>query len=289
MSVHELRSARARGEIYEVQPGVSAASWTPRTTELERFAAVLAAGEDAALASLSALAVYGARAEPERVHICVAHGRKPRLFDVVVHRSRVWSPGDIRTIGGLDVTDPVRTAFDAAEILRPRSLRGAVEKMVIDGHVTGADIAGELRRMHGRHGLKRIRPILEFMPPELAAFDSKLEADFLHLVEDAFLPRPEHHVQILTASREYEVDFLWRSPALVVEVDGPHHFVPEQRRFDSRRDAALAAAGWPVHRFLDTEIRRDPEYVKSTLRRLLRTPDVGTRSGSTTPLTSPRP
>lgn len=274
VSSQMLRRARERGEVVEVQPGVLASSWTPWTLELAEFAAVLAAGYDAALSSLSALHRYGARPAPERVHICVGHRRRPRLDDVVVHRSRIWQPLDTRVVGGLCVTNPVRTSFDAAEILRPRSLRGTLEKLVIDEIVTWDELVAAWKRMYGRHGLKRIRPILDSMHHDLASFDSKLEVDFLHLVEEASLPLPDHHVVLDTGRRGYEVDFVWRWRPLVVEVDGPHHLIPEQRRYDSRRDNALELAGWPVQRFLHTEIRGDPEYVISVLRSRLK--DVGT-------------
>lgn len=261
-----LRRAVQRGEAVELQPGAFVSCWTPLTRATEEFAAILGAGCGAALASLSALARYGAWGEPEDVHICVGHGRRPRLARVRVHRSRIWTSANVQLVDGIPVSDPVRTVFDVAEVLRPRTLRGAVEKMVIDGHVTWEELVDAWRPHHGRHGLKRIRPILDHMPADLATFDSKLEVDFLHLVEEAQVPQPEHHAVLGTAWREFEVDFLWRSTPLVVEVDGPHHLVPEQRRFDNRRDSALTLAGWPVQRFLDTEIRDDPAYVISVLR-----------------------
>lgn len=261
-----LHRAVERGEAVELQPGAYASCWTPRTRATSEFAAVLGGGCGAAIASLSALHHYGAWGVPDEVHICVGHGRRPRLVGIRVHRSRIWTPADTTILHGIPVTGPVRTVFDAAEILRPRTFRGAAEKMVIDGHVTWVELVQALRPHHGRHGLKRVRPVLEFMPTDLATFDSKLEADFLHLVEEAHLPPPEHHIILDTAWREFEVDFLWRTTPLAVEVDGPHHLIPEQRRFDSRRDSALGLAGWPVQRFLDTEIRDDPTYVISVLR-----------------------
>lgn len=261
-----LRRARERGEVTEHQCGVLASAWSPPNLEMHEFAAVLGAGPGAALASLSALHRYGARKPPERIHVCVAHGRRPRLRNVVLHRSRTWRPGDLWTIDGIRVTNPVRTGYDAAEILRPMSLRGVIEKMIVDGHVTAAELIDAFPQMRGRHGLKRIRPILNSLHDDLPGFDSKLEADFLHIVEELALPSPEHHVVLETRQRSYEVDFLWRRPRLVVEVDGPHHLVPEQRRFDNHRDSELQIAGWPIQRFLDTEIRNDAGHVKDVLR-----------------------
>lgn len=42
----------------------------------------------------------------------------------------------------------------------------------------------------------------------------------------------------------------------VVECDGPVHLTPRQRLKDRRKDAAYTAAGLPVFRFTDQEIRK---------------------------------
>lgn len=209
-----LRSAVRRGEAIELQPGALAPCWTPPSRATEEFAAVLGAGPGAALCSLSALQHYGVWGVPEQVHVCVGHQRRPRLIGVRLHRSRIWTPANLTDIDCIPVTEPIRTVFDTAEILRPRTLRGIVEKMVIDGHVTWTELVDALRPHHGRHGLKRLRPILDFMPADLANFDSKLEADFIHLVEDAGIPLPEHHVVLTTRTRT----------SRSTSCGGPHHW-----------------------------------------------------------------
>lgn len=43
---------------------------------------------------------------------------------------------------------------------------------------------------------------------------------------------------------------------VVVECDGPHHRQPRQQAHDRKKDAAYAAAGFPVKRFTDDQIRK---------------------------------
>lgn len=58
----------------------------------------------------------------------------------------------------------------------------------------------------------------------------------------------------------YRPDFIVTvdSRRAVVECDGPVHRRPSQQVKDRRKDAAYTAAGLPVFRFTDQEIRRSP-------------------------------
>ncbi|MCL2532292.1 MAG: endonuclease domain-containing protein [Oscillospiraceae bacterium] len=55
----------------------------------------------------------------------------------------------------------------------------------------------------------------------------------------------------------YIVDFYCPKAMLVVELDGNHHYVPEQIAYDKERDAYLAGHGLLVLRFRNREIDND--------------------------------
>ena len=55
------------------------------------------------------------------------------------------------------------------------------------------------------------------------------------------------------------VDFLAVGAGLVVEVDGPYHATPAQRRADARRDRRLCRAGYRVLRLTAAEVLGQPE------------------------------
>ena len=94
------------------------------------------------------------------------------------------------------------------------------------------------------------------MTPSLTR--SEAEAKLLALVRSAGLPRPETNV----VSSQYEVDFLWRSERVVVEVDG-YAFHSSRRAFeaDRRRDAELAARGYTVIRVTWRQLVGEPHAV----------------------------
>jgi very-short-patch-repair endonuclease len=95
---------------------------------------------------------------------------------------------------------------------------------------------------------------------------SRLEDRFLTLVAQAGLPRPEVNQKV----RGYEVDALWRGERLIAELDG-YRFHSSRSAFetDRARDARLQAAGYRVVRITWRQLTKEPEVMKTLLRRLL--------------------
>ena len=93
---------------------------------------------------------------------------------------------------------------------------------------------------------------------------SEAEERLLRLIRKARLPEPECNVRIAG----HEVDFLWRSSGLVVEVDG-YAFHGSRAAFerDRRRDADLQAAGLTVARLTWRRLVDEPEAVVAQLAR----------------------
>jgi len=107
----------------------------------------------------------------------------------------------------------------------------------------------EMRALLARHPKHRGAPLLrQLLNDEGAPAFTRSEAEekLLDITRTARLPRPELNVNVLG----HQVDFLWRSARVVVEVDG-YAFHASARSFaaDRRRDAELTAAGYRVLRF----------------------------------------
>ena len=84
----------------------------------------------------------------------------------------------------------------------------------------------------------------------------------LSLCEQAGVPLPEVNVRI----HGWEVDFLWRAEAVVVEVDGwGNHRTPAQLRRDRRKDQALRVHGLRVLRYSDEQVTREAAGVLAEL------------------------
>jgi len=89
---------------------------------------------------------------------------------------------------------------------------------------------------------------------------------FIALVSRHRLPRPEVNVKV----ENYEVDFLWRSDRLIVEVDGwEAHRTRSAFEHDRARDARLKLLGYDVLRFTWRQVEADPRIVAGTIRVLL--------------------
>jgi very-short-patch-repair endonuclease len=70
---------------------------------------------------------------------------------------------------------------------------------------------------------------------------------------------------------DFKVDFYWPDLGLVVETDGlRYHRTAQQQAKDRVRDQALTAAGLTVLRFTRAQIRYEPDYVETTLRKVVR-------------------
>ncbi len=92
---------------------------------------------------------------------------------------------------------------------------------------------------------------------------SDLERRFLRLLRSHELPLPEVNARL----GPYEVDFLWRSAHLVVELDGyAYHSDRASFEADRRRDRELQARGFVVLRFTYREVMEEQDAVVASLR-----------------------
>jgi very-short-patch-repair endonuclease len=95
---------------------------------------------------------------------------------------------------------------------------------------------------------------------------SDLERDFLALWRHHQLPAPEANVKL----GRWEVDFLWRSQRLVVEIDSfVYHRGSVAFEDDHARDLDLRAAGYTVLRFTGRQLEKEPGRVAADVARAL--------------------
>ena len=100
---------------------------------------------------------------------------------------------------------------------------------------------------------------------------SELEADFQVFIDRYDLPRPERNALIDLPTRRVEVDLLWRSARLVVELDGyASHGTKHAFEDDRERDRMLQLAGLRVVRVTWRQLHRDQRALARDLRSLTR-------------------
>ncbi len=223
----------------------------PRTGEM---AALLACGPGAVLSHLSAAALWGLHAPVSGpVHVTEVGNRGSRP-GIRAHRVAGLASEDRTVREGVPTTGPARTLLDLAGMLHPGELEQAVARAEREGLVERESLLALVARRAGLRGTAALRALLE-APGGPALTRSAAEAKLLALVREAALPAPECNVSV----GRYEVDFLWRSAGIAVEVDG-FRYHGRRARFegDRRKDADLAAAGLTVVRLSWQQLTQEP-------------------------------
>lgn len=187
---------------------------------------------------------------------------------LIAHRRSI--PADERTIiDGIPATSLSRTLLDLAacegEAALTRALRQAHDRRLTDS-VSLPDL---LELYPRRRGTAIVRRALSDGAYSLRT-RSGLEDRFLEFLAERKLPRPETNALVEVGGERFEVDCLWRSRRVVVELDTyATHGSRETIEADRRRDGLLQAHGLPVHRITDTRLGREPDQVDAQLRRAL--------------------
>jgi very-short-patch-repair endonuclease len=208
------------------------------------MAAVLAAGEGAALSHLSAavhLKVW--RRTVDGIDVTALQRRQVK--GVRVHTSRSLDPRDITIHNRIPVTTVARTLVDLAEVLTAEQLANVIHEASFRNRFSERATRAAMQRAPGR----KLQPLEEDLAANAAGSagtKSDLEDQFLAAVKAANLPDPVVNAAVQTRHRQIEVDFRWGD--LCIEVDGPGHRRPRTRQEDQARDRALSEVGFRVVR-----------------------------------------
>lgn len=81
---------------------------------------------------------------------------------------------------------------------------------------------------------------------------------FEELRKRGFNPRLEYCLPI---DSKYRIDIALSKHMIAIEIDGPHHNIPEQREKDSYKEKLMREYGWYVLRFSSTEAYNNPKGV----------------------------
>lgn len=214
-----------------------------------RHAALLHAGDRAALDAITALVIRGFTGwSTEYVEILVPHGVVVSpLPGVRIHRTRHLDPVDLTTLGGLACVTAARATVDAASRQRgPRSAAGLVLAAVQQRIVSPDDVLVCLSRLTKVRFVDSIREAAEHAA---GGADALTEVTVGRLLRRAGLTafRRQHVVQTAEGERRYDlVVELPDGSLLLIEVDGPTHEDPARRAADLAKDVAALALGHQV-------------------------------------------
>jgi very-short-patch-repair endonuclease len=257
-SAEAIRHRLATGRLHPLHRGVYAAG-RPDVDERGRWmAAVLAAGDGAALSHRSAAALWGlVSAAPGPLHVVVPAEAARRRPGLVVHRRAGLAPVERF---GIPVTPPADTLVDLATALPRSGLEAAVNQADVLGLLDPEALRVAVDALGPRPGTRPLRALLDRRTFVLT--DSELERRFLPLARAAGLPKPRTQMR----TNGWDVDFCWPELGLVVETDGlRYHRTPAEQARDRRRDQDHTAAGLTPLRFTHAQVRFEPAHVQATL------------------------
>ncbi len=189
----------------------------------------------------------------------------------LVQRRSSLSPDEVGVVAGIPVTGLSRTLLDLASILSRERLEAALNEAEVLGLTDRISVHTLLERYPRRPGTVMLRAILNDAERARGVTRRELERRFAEALASTDLPRPRRNADVAVAGRFFEVDCLWRTQRLIVELDGRFvHGTWRSSERDREKDRLLIADGWRVVRITWRQLRDDAPAVVSDLRRLLR-------------------
>lgn len=260
------------GELFPVFPGVYAFGRPELDAAGRRMAAVKACGGGAALSHATAAAQRKMRKSNSALIDVVIPAGRPiiRIKGIRCHRAKL-APQDISPVDGIQCTSVSRTLLDLATRFGDETVAAAANEAVVQEVFDMREMEDLLSRSRGRRGVRRLRRVLERGDLEDEGRPiSGLEARYASLCAQAVLPRPAINRWILLGDEYHQVDFLWRSQRVVIEVDSSrYHRSGWKLARDERRSELIRAAGFAHDRVHEDLIRADPAEAIAVARRLL--------------------
>ena len=227
----------------------------------DEMAALLACGPCAVLSHWSAASVFEFCPRTGRVvDVTLTGGHAGRRRGIRPHRIALPA-SDVVVKHGLRVTTPARTLLDLAAVAPRATLERLIEEAQVQNVASTAELLAAAERNQGRKGVRVFREVIDFLDEPLFT-RSEAERRLLALCRSAALPLPLTNV----SRAGWEVDAVWDTQRLVVEVDG-YRYHRSRAKFerDRRKDADLMVAGYRVLRVTWRRLTKEPDQAIALL------------------------
>lgn len=248
---HLERRVRS-GLLEQRNPGVFQLAGCAPTWESRVLASVLAAGPGAIASHFTAAALWDLDGFPRRgrPELSVPRGRYHRPDHSRCHESTDIARCQVVVRSGVPCTDLGRTVLDTARFVGLDRLDRIVENARRLHHVPVGDLVVTLfdHARQGRHGIRRLRAVLDRHLERDVVTDSEFEMLVLSLLAEQGFPPPLLHHEIHSGDVLIaEVDLAWPHRRVAVELHGQHHRVDRKVwEADQVKLVELSALGWDV-------------------------------------------
>jgi very-short-patch-repair endonuclease len=258
-----IHSMLESGILRSRLPGVYAVGHVIEAELTRETEALLACPWGTILSDLSSGVLWNLippRRPTDLVHVTVPTPITLHIPTVRSHRtSTLDAQKDIRIHRGLPTVSPARAIVEMAATLNARGLERALDDGLHRHIVRLTQVRGTLTRA-GKHrkGAAVLDGLLRERESGSGITRSGSEQHLWTLLREARLPKPERNQQL----GEYNVDMLWRTERVIVEVDSYDWHLRKANFVNDRvRDADLEAQGFTVLRFTADQIGKEPFYV----------------------------
>ena len=267
VSARAIERRLESGHLHVLFRGAYAVGSTNVSQQGRWLAAVLSAGEEAALSHRSAAALWRlARIPDAPIEVIVSSGSRARRSGLIIHRSTCSTSSDLTVNDGIPVTTVERTLVDLATRVTPRQVEEAFYRAESRGLCDRGVLSRCLAVAGTRRGSGVLRGLLADRALPLADANPGLERRFLRFCQARGLPIPAVNAPL----GDHTVDCLWRERRLVVELDSwEFHRDRDSFEADRRRDGWLQSAGYRIVRVTDRRMRRAGDELEAELRALL--------------------
>lgn len=248
----QLDELVASGQIQRVTRGAYRPHDVPDTLENRAVAAALTTTEHTIFCDRTAAWLHGVdvlgytelEVLPD-LDCVVPAGRHRIQRTCCLGGERTLLPEDLCMVYGVQVTTPLRTAFDLACVMSRWEALATLDQFMRICGVTREQMEALLPRFRGRRGVVQLRSLV---PLAIADAESTGESWTRIAIHDDGLPvpTPQHWVQ--TDDGWIRLDLAYPHHKIVVEYDGfdYHLRTEEQRAADRKRRKWLRDHGWHV-------------------------------------------
>ena len=229
------------------------------SVEATYLAAVLAAGEGAALTEVAAAHLWGL-VKGNAPSPVVITATERRIEGVRTIRSRKLAPADVTIFKAIPVTTVPRTLVELAAELPETDLARACHEAGVRYRITPRAIEAVLERRPNSPGARKLRRI---MHGEVRVTLSELEKRFLELLRAQELPLPVTN----RPAGSTRVDCRWPEYGLTVELDSyQFHNSRHSWERDRMREREARARGDDLRRFSHDDVIERPAVMLRELR-----------------------
>lgn len=274
LSDRQLRSRVQSGILIQTGPNAFRVAGTPTTLMSDVRSLLLDVGEPVWVAGPTAAALHRFDGfVPRRpFHLVVPRDRCVRRWNAVIHRYDTIDPIDRSVVDGIPVLSPTRTMIDIARFATSAQLAAALDSGIRDGLLSEDLLHRRVvaLRSQGRYGLPLLAEVIAGHEVTRGGH-SWLEREYLRLLDEAGLPRPElQQVLSRAGDRLVRVDCRFPGTRVVVELLG-YRFHRSKREMtrDAARANALLADGYQPYQFTYEHIVTNHDYVIDTTARAL--------------------